>query len=262
MQPVSAPLRLAFVQCQTHWHDPEANRDLFDGWFEQLEVPVDLLVLPEMFSTGFTMDSRAQAETMTGDTVLWMSERARDLDAVLCGSLVIEEGGEVFNRLLWARPDGSMATYDKRHLFRMAGEHEHYAAGTAPVVLELQGWRVRPLVCYDLRFPVWSRNRGDYDLLLVVANWPAPRQAAWDTLLAARAIENLCYAVGVNVVGVDGNSVAYTGGSAVRGPEGEVIADAGELPGVYVATLDGRALSDYRSRFPAWQDADAFELRL
>jgi predicted amidohydrolase len=254
-------LTLCLVQTATRWHDPAANRALFDHWLTQMPAGVRLMVLPEMFSTGFTMDSGAMAETMDGPTVRWMRQRASEMNVHLCGSLVVEEDGARYNRFVWMPPEGEPVCYDKRHRFRMAGEHQHYAAGRERCIVTLDGWRVLPLVCYDLRFPVWLRNRGDYDLLLAVANWPAPRQLAWNALLRARAIENLSYAAGVNIVGTDGNGVSYTGGSAVYDPEGTAMLEAGAEPGLHTVTLDGEALSAYRQRFPAWQDADDFLLR-
>ena len=254
------PLTLSLVQTTTCWHDPAANRALFDEWLAQVPDDVQLVVLPEMFSTGFTMASHEVAEPMSGPTVEWLRRRAVDHGRTLCGSTVIEEDGRCFNRFLWVTPDGEVASYDKRHRFRMAGEHEHYAAGSERRVMRLGGWRILPLVCYDLRFPVWLRNRGDYDLLLAVANWPAARQRAWNALLRARAIENLAYAAGVNVVGEDGNGIEYTGGSAVYDPEGAALLEAGREPCLCTLTLDGDALEDYRRRFPAGQDADDFEL--
>jgi predicted amidohydrolase len=182
------------------------------------------------------------------------------MNKAIVGSVVIAERGEYFNRLIWSTPEG-VATYDKRHRFRMAGEHNHYSAGTAREVFTLGEWRVCPMVCYDLRFPVWSRNRDDYDLLIYVANWPAARQTAWDVLVRSRAIENLSYLAAVNIVGIDGNGVAYQGGSGVFGPEGEVLAQAGGSAGRVETTLTKDTLERYRAAFPAWQDADEFDLR-
>jgi omega-amidase len=254
------PLTVSLVQTATRWHDPAGNRARFDDWFAQVPATSALVVLPEMFSTGFTMASAEVAEPMSGPTVAWLRESAARLGKVVCGSVAIADGGQHYNRFFWATPDGALTHYDKRHRFRMAGEHQHYAAGDRRCVVTLHGWRILPLVCYDLRFPVWLRNRGDYDLLLAVANWPAARQSAWNTLLRARAIENLAYAVGVNIVGRDGNGVEYTGGSAVYDPEGRELVHAGDRPGIVTVTLDGEALTGYRQRFPAWQDADDFSL--
>lgn len=254
------PLTLSLVQTATHWHDPEANRAMFDGYLSRVPADAQLVMLPEMFSTGFTMAAEAVAEPMSGPTVAWMRRSAASLGIVVCGSVVITEGGGCYNRFLWVTPEGDVVAYDKRHRFRMVGEHEHYAAGAERVIVELGDWRILPVVCYDLRFPVWLRSRRDYDLLLAVANWPAPRQAAWNALLRARAIENLACAAGVNIIGTDGNGVGYTGGSAVYDPQGTALLEAGSDAGIYTVTLDRQALEDHRSRFPAWQDADDFEL--
>ena len=254
-------LTLSLFQCATHWHDPVANRALFDGLFKAASSESDVLVLPEMFSTGFTMASQEVAEPMDGPTVNWLRERAAARRQVLCGSVVIEDQDAYFNRFIWARPDGSIAHYDKRHLFRMADEHQHYDEGQERPVLELDGWRILPLVCYDLRFPVWLRNADDYDVLLCVANWPAARRVAWQTLLRARAIENLSYAVGVNRIGVDGNQVSYAGDSAVYDFSGGALIELGDEEQVATLSLDPGALRDHREAFPAWRDADQFEIK-
>lgn len=264
------PLRLALVQAALAWHDPAGNRARLGEMISARAAGVDVIVLPEMFSTGFTMQPEQAHETMDGESVAWMRAQAAATGAVVCGSLSMRDGtaaGNSFlNRFLWVRPDGSIEQYDKRHLFRMSGEHEHYAAGSARLVVSHRGWRICPLVCYDLRFPVFSRNAfeggtADYDLLLYVANWPAPRQVAWETLLAARAIENLSYVVGVNRVGTDGNGFAFDGGTAAFGFAGEQLLLARSQAGVYVVELDAAALATHRERFPAWRDADAFTLR-
>ena len=254
-------LRLSLFQCATHWHDPAANRALFDGLFNEASSESDVLVLPEMFSTGFTMASREVAEPMDGPTVSWMRERAAARGQTLCGSVVIEDQDDYYNRFIWAAPDGSITHYDKRHLFRMADEHRHYREGETRPVLELNGWRILPLVCYDLRFPVWLRNADDYDVLLCVANWPAARRVAWQTLLKARAIENLSYAVGVNRIGVDDNQINYSGDSAVYDFAGGVLVELGDQPQVANVSLDPHALRDHRDAFPAWRDADRFEIK-
>ena len=253
-------LTVSLIQTATHWEDPGANREMFDEWFTRLPADGELVLLPEMFSTGFTMSSREVAEEMGGPTTDWMQTRARELDRVLCGSLVIREGDRYFNRFCWATPNGEVRHYDKRHRFRMAGEDEHYDAGTTRAVFELDGWRVCPMVCYDLRFPVWLRNRDDYDLLVCVANWPAARQMAWNTLLNARAIENQAYVAAVNIVGEDGNGVVYGGGSCVFGPEGEALMPPAGDAGIFTQTLDKATLDNFRSDFPAWQDADSFSI--
>jgi predicted amidohydrolase len=206
------------------------------------------------------METEALAEDMDGPTVGWMREEAAALGCVITGSLIVREQGRCHNRLVWARPDGTLGHYDKRHLFRVAGEQDHYAAGDQRRVLELKGWRVCPLICYDLRFPVWSRNRDDYDLLLYVANWPQRRAHAWSTLLKARAIENLCYVVGVNRIGRDGNGASYAGDSVALDFLGQPLSSEGGGDRVETAVLDLESLRAYRSSFPAHLDADRFEL--
>ena len=253
-------LRLALLQTELVWHDPAANR----AHFEQLLARVgetDLVILPEMFTTGFSMESAALAEPADGSTAVWLREQARRIGAVVTGSLIVQdEDGRHRNRLLWATPEGELLHYDKRHLFRMAGEHEHYAPGEQRLVLTLKGWRIRPLICYDLRFPVWSRAQDDTDLLLYVANWPAPRRGHWNRLLPARAIENLCYVAAVNRIGSDGNGHPYAGDSQVLDFQGEPLVEAGAVAGIFHTTLSATALTAYRERFPAQRDADAFRL--
>lgn len=255
-------LNVALIQSELHWHDAQRNRARFDRLFEELSAPCDLIVLPEMFSTGFTMSSKTQAEVMSGPTLSWMKASAARLSAVVCGSIIVEEGGAFYNRFIWAQSDGGLCTYDKRHLFRMADEHRHYCAGGERTLLELRGFRVFPQVCYDLRFPVFSRNRGDYDLAIYVANWPASRALAWNALLRARAIENQCYVVGVNRIGTDGNAVDYVGDSAVFAFDGTSLLAAGSAGGVFRVALDLDALRAYREEFPAWRDADEFDISL
>ncbi|PAV46675.1 amidohydrolase [Pseudomonas sp. HAR-UPW-AIA-41] len=253
-------LQLALIQTTLVWQDASANREHFARLLEQARG-TDLIVLPEMFSTGFSMDSAALAEPEDGPTSQWLRQQAQDLGAVVCGSLIIQAAdGSYRNRLLWARPDGSLAHYDKRHLFRMAGEHKHYSAGEQQVVLEVKGWRVRPLICYDLRFPVWSRDAGGTDLLLYTANWPAARRHHWNHLLPARAIENLCYVAAVNRVGEDGKGHAYSGDSQVLDFQGESLLAAQDVDGVFRVRLSAAELAAYRQRFPAHLDADSFVL--
>ena len=257
-------LTVAFVQTALHWHDAAANRAALGRQLAHLAGPTDLIVLPEMFSTGFSMDAPGQAETMAGPTVAWLREQAAAHNAVVTGSVIIAEDGAYYNRLLWARPDGTLATYDKRHLFTLAGEQHTYAPGTARLVEEWRGWRICPLVCYDLRFPVWSRNQplAPYDLVLYVANWPAVRRTAWTTLLRARAIENVACALGVNRVGRDGLGHDYAGDSALLDAQGHYLVEAGEAIGVFAHTLRRAELDAFRARFAALHDGDAFELRV
>lgn len=233
-----------------------------------LPEPTDLIILPEMFTTGFTMDARAVAEPMNLTTFRWLKQMAAQTGAVVTGSYVIQEGGNYFNRLIWMQPDGQFDTYDKRHLFRMAGEDGIYTAGTRRIIKEWKGWRICPLICYDLRFPAWSRNHQTessdfvYDLLLYVANWPAPRRNAWNILLQGRAIENLSYVVGVNRVGTDGNGHPYTGDSAVIDFKGDVLFRHSDTEIVHQQTLALDDLRAFREKFPANLDADAFTMLL
>jgi len=259
------PLTVSLIQTKTHWHDPQANRDMFEGLLKDVPAQSQLVLLPEMFSTGFTMCSAEVAESMTGATVSWLLQQAQNYGQVLCGSLVVVEQGKFYNRFVAAYPDGKLVHYDKRHRFRMAGEHEHYESGAEKIVFYVAGWRVCPMVCYDLRFPVWFRNCDDYDLLICVANWPKQRQVAWNTLLRARAIENQAYCAAVNIIGTDGNGTQYGGGSGVYGPDGRVLAELTETGGgqsaqVITQILDGNSLQLLRQSFPVWQDADNFQL--
>ena len=259
-------LRVSLVQGNTLWHDAAGNREYYGRLIEEQVTDSDLIVLPETFTSGFSNEALAEAEGMDGPTVAWMRELAQRRAAVVCASIQCRTDDGVYNRLLWARPDGSLAHYDKRHLFRMAGEHERYAAGRHAITVDLHGWRIRPLVCYDLRFPVFIRNRFghdqaegfDYDLVLFVANWPAPRRHAWRTLLMARAIENLAYCIGVNRVGSDGNQVGYAGDSAVLDHLGQPLVECGNQEAVVSVNLSAAALRMHRERFPAHLDADRF----
>lgn len=250
-------LTVTLVQADLHWEAVEANLAMFDAHLDAMAPAGDLIILPEMFATGFSMSAHRLAETMSGRAVAWMQARARASGAVIAGSLIIRDSDHFYNRLIWARPDGTLATYNKKHLFRYADEHRIYTAGNEQATLELKGWRVRPFICYDLRFPIWCRNLGPaYDLALFVANWPARRSAHWRKLLVARAIENQCYVIGVNRVGKDGNGHAYDGGSAVIDPRGDLQFDAGNTVAAHTARLSYSNLRSYRDTFPAWKDAD------
>ena len=259
-------LRVSLVQGATRWHDPAGNREYYGSLIAPLAGRTDLVVLPETFTSGFSNEAIHNAETMDGAAVAWLRERARELDAAITGSVQLRVGEGVHNRLLFVTPDGEVRHYDKRHLFRYADEHKRYAAGRERLIVEWKGWKICPLVCYDLRFPVFSRNghdaqRGfDYDLVLFVANWPAARAYAWRTLLRARAIENLSYCLGVNRVGIDGNQLPYSGDSAVLDYLGQTMADLGAQEQTVTVTLDLAALAAFREKFPAWMDADAFSL--
>lgn len=266
---MSAPdLNISIIQAATVWHNPQANRDYYQKLLSEQNPETDLIVLPETFTSGFSNTALAQAETMQGETVAWLRAQAQHLNSAITGSVQIREGEKVFNRMLWAMPDGSIQHYDKRHLFRMANEHERYSAGNDKLFIEYKGWRICPQVCYDLRFPVYSRNRFnnsvsngyDYDLLIYVANWPSPRHFAWQTLLKARAIENLAYVVGVNRVGTDGNDLNYLGGSTVLDFLGGTVVETGSESQMQSACISYTELSAFRERFPVHMDADAFEI--
>ena len=251
-------LRLALLQGPLAWHAVPANLNYFGALLASLEA-VDLVLLPEMFNTGFSMDSATQAEPEMGPTTQWLLEQAQRLNAVVCGSLIVKVAeGDYRNRLIWARPDGSLAHYDKRHLFRMAGEHHHFTAGEQQLQVELKGWRIRPLICYDLRFPVWSRDAENTDLLFYLASWPAARRMAWNRLLPARAIENLCYVAAVNRTGTDQQGYAYSGDSQVLDFMGETLLNAGDQDGIFYVSLQANTLAEFKRRFPAYLDADTF----
>jgi predicted amidohydrolase len=261
-------LRISLVQGDTRWLDPAGNRDYYGHLIAPLHGTTDLILLPETFTSGFSNDAIAKAEGMDGPTVAWLREQSRRLGAAITGSVQIREGEGVYNRLFFATPDGGLQHYDKRHLFRYAKEHERYAAGRVRLTVEWQGWRICPLVCYDLRFPVYSRNRFDverpggldYDLLLYVANWPSARAYPWKTLLRARAIENLCFVAGLNRVGSDGNGLHYSGDSAVIDFLGHPLSEAAAEEVVTTTTLPAAELLAHRERFPAMLDGDAFSL--
>jgi len=262
-------LRISLVQGETRWHDPAGNREYYGEMISSLKGITDLVILPETFTSGFSNDAIGDAETMDGPTLAWMRGHAAAIDAAVTGSVQVRDGDDVFNRMFWVTPDGAVQHYDKRHLFRYAREHERYAAGRDRLTVEWKGWRICPLVCYDLRFPVFARNRYDverpdaldYDLQIYVANWPAVRAYAWKTLLRARAIENLCYVAGLNRVGRDGNDIEYAGDSAVIDFVGDAVSECGENEVVSTTTLLGAELEAHRRRFPAMLDGDRFELR-
>jgi omega-amidase len=255
-------LRITLVQTALHWEDNAANRTHFAKEIKAIRKgSTDLIVLPEMFTSGFTMNPAKVSETMKGETVSLMLQTAKDKQAVICGSLVIAEKKNYYNRLIWAQPDGKVLHYDKRHLFRMADEHLTYTAGEKRKVFLLNGWRICPLICYDLRFPVWSRNNDDYDVLIYVANWPKRRNFAWKQLLIARAIENQCYTVGLNRIGTDGKNIPYSGDSVVLDPLGKKISNckAGAAC-ITTVTLAAAELSELRAAFPVSKDADKFTI--
>lgn len=252
-------LTLSLIQTFITPDDPELNLAAYEPLLRRAEGS-DLVVLPEVFTTGFSASARNHAEVVGGRAYKWLARWARELDAVVTGSVVVREGERYSNRLIWMKPSGDYAQYDKRHLFRMAGEHKRYTGGNERLIVELKGWRILPMVCYDLRFPVWSRNRNDYDMALYVANWPAARSLHWRRLLQARAIENLSYVVGVNRIGEDEKSQKYSGDSAIYGPDGETVLDLEDRSGCFTETLSAERLVSYRESFPAYLDADDFTL--
>ena len=258
-------LRVSLVQTSLYWKSPEANRAMLEERLSDLNGATDLVILPEMFTTGFTMDAGDVAEPPRLHTERWMKQMAKRLNSVITGSYVVSDGGRYFNRLLWVYPDGGIEKYDKRHLFRMADEDQHYAPGNSKLITDIKGWKVAPFICYDLRFPVWIRNsfnsgKFGYDLALFVANWPAPRARAWEILLKARAIENSAFVAGVNRTGTDGAGVTYKGGSLVSDPRGELLADLSDSEEVITVTLHQQALEDYRDKFPVQLDSDNFTI--
>jgi omega-amidase len=250
-------LTITLVQTHLEWEDIDANLELFDTRIDDIKVPTDLIILPEMFSTGFSMNAESLAEEMGGKAVTWLRNKSVEKNTVITGSVMVREAGRFFNRLVWARPDGKLITYDKKHLFRYAGEEKVYTAGRHPVTVDLNGWRIRPFICYDLRFPIWVRNLNQaYDLAVFVANWPAKRAAHWRALLRARAIENQAFVAAVNRVGTDGNGFEYSGHSALIDPTGEVIFEEENKACVPTLQLNYKVLTNYRTQFPAWMDAD------
>lgn len=254
-------LSVALIQADLVWENITANLATLEEKIAALPEAVDVIVLPEMFSTGFSMNARL-AEVMNVTTTRWLKLMAAHTKALLIGSFQVKEAGNYYNRLLCVRPDGTYDTYDKRHLFRMGAEHQTFIPGSKRLIVEWKGWRICPLICYDLRFPVWSRQLAEnsYDLLLYVANWPAARAYAWNTLLRARAIENLSYVVGVNRVGTDGNGIAHAGGSLAVDFLGEVLSDLGEAESERIVHLGKDPLERYRAAFPALLDADSFSV--
>jgi predicted amidohydrolase len=256
-------LHVTLVQQSLVWQDAKANRERLDALLAPLANNTDVIVLPEMFPTGFSMQVESLYESPNGETARWLQTKAEELNTAITGSLIVKDGEKYYNRLLWARPNAELLHYDKRHLFRMAKEHEHFSSGGGLALsLECRGFRICPLVCYDLRFPVYSRRRPelDYDLLIYVASWPATRRQAWRALLKARAIENQAFVVGVNRIGEDGNGIAYAGDSVVHDFMGEPVAELADESAVTTVELDGDALRAFRERFPAHLDADRFTL--
>lgn len=256
-------LTVTLLQSNPAWEEIDANLAMYDHQLDGIDADTDLIVLPEMFSSGFSMNASCLAESMNGRTVTWMKQKALEIKTALIGSLIIEENDHYYNRMVFVHPDGRLITYDKKHLFAFAGEDQVYTAGKAHADIVLQQWRIRPFICYDLRFPIWIRNLNlGYDVALFTANWPAPRAAHWQTLLRARAIENQTYVIGVNRVGKDGNGLEYPGHSAVIAPTGDVILEMAQKEGDGTITLDRKLLDQFRKEFPVWRDGDGDMIKL
>ena len=276
-------LKVTIIQSDLHWEDKQKNIELFSETITAISEPTDLIVLPEMFTTGFSMSPEKFAEPMTGTTINWMKQKAKEKNCVITGSFICEEKGKHYNRLVWMNVDGTCSTYDKRHLFRMGDEDNHYGHGQKKIIVELKGWKICPLICYDLRFPVWSRNKSgvrsqelvdkketdlsvlrspDYDLLIYVANWPERRAHPWKSLLVARAIENQSYVIGVNRIGNDGHDIYHSGDSVVLNAKGESISKIkSHEDSIETITLNYNELVEFRKIFPVALDADEFEIQ-
>ncbi len=255
--------RLSLIQTHIEWESPEKNYRRYEKLIDENIPETDAVLLPEMFATGFSMNTGGFAETMDGPSISWMREMAASRNMAIGGSLIIRENEGVKNRFVWMLPNGNYTFYDKRHLFRMGLENEFYKPGHQRIVVEHKGFRFLLAVCYDLRFPVWLRNRNDYDAILLVANWPAARRDVWTKLIYARALENLCYMAAVNRTGTDGNEIDYTGDSMAVDMKGQIMHLAAEnREEVFTVVFDLNKLLDFRQKFPAWADADDFEIRL
>ena len=254
-------MKVALIQSPLFWENPKANRNHFEVKINALAEKVDLIVLPEMFSTGFTMNPEAVFETMEGETIQWLQSLAKAKNSAITGSLVIKENGNFYNRLVFVFPSGEIQFYDKRHLFTLAGEDKVYTSGNQKLIVEYLGWKICPLICYDLRSPVFARNVEGYDVLIYVANWPKLRINAWDILLKARSVENLCYTIGLNRVGFDDNNFEYNGHSQAVDFLGNYVLEPKETEGVFVVELNKGKLVETRNKFGFLNDRDVFELK-
>jgi omega-amidase len=257
-------LTVTLIQTNLHWQNKKANLEMLQRKIESIKEKTEVVILPEMFTTGFSMKPELFAEKMDGETVQWMKKIAAERKIIITGSVIVEVGGKYFNRLIWMLPNGEYGVYDKRHLFAFADEHKHYARGNKKLIASVKGWKINLQVCYDLRFPVWARQspslekEAEYDLLINVANWPDKRRLAWKTLLRARAIENQCFVIGVNRVGEDGNKISYNGDSSIIDPMGEIIYEKNTVEDIFTCTLQKEKVIEIRNQFPFWRDADSF----
>lgn len=255
-------LTFTLIQSDLHWEDKAANLTMFEEKITSIQGKKEIVVLPEMFNTGFSMKPGELSEEMNGESVAWMKRMAAEHKIILTGSLMIKEADKYFNRTIWMQPDGVYGTYDKRHLFSYGGEDREFTTGTKRLIAQVKGWKICTMICYDLRFPVWNRmsKKDDYDVLLFVANWPVKRVEAWKTLLRARAIENQCYVVAVNRIGKDGTGLEYSGESCVIHPTGEILYSKGNIEDIFTMTLDKQEVESTRATFPFLNDKDEFML--
>lgn len=259
------PLTITTIQTNLAWEDKQANLQMLEQKINSIQQKTEVVVLPEMFSTGFSMQPDRFAESMDGETIKWMQRVSAENKIIITGSIIVNEHDKYYNRLIWMLPNGQYGVYDKRHLFAFADEDQHYAAGNKRLIASVKGWRINLQICYDLRFPVWARQQTqpegpEYDLLIYVANWPERRSHAWKTLLLARAIENQCYVIGVNRVGEDGNGIYHSGDSMLIDPLGEILYHTKDVEDVNTITLDKEKLLTVRDKYPFWKDADGFLL--
>jgi len=261
-------LTFTIIQTSLHWEEKALNLAMLEEKITGIKEKTEVVILPEMFSTGFSMNPEKLAEEMDGETIAWMKRISSEKKIILTGSIMIAENGNYYNRLVWMLPNGQMGLYDKKHLFAYAGENNHYTSGNKRLIASVKGWKINLQVCYDLRFPVWSRqaykpgenHQLEYDVLIYVANWPEKRSLAWKTLLQARAIENQCFCIGVNRVGNDGNSIYYSGDSMVIHPLGEVLYHKPQDEDIFTITLQKDELENIRQKMPFWKDADSFKI--
>ncbi len=264
-------LTITLIQTNLHWEDKKANLSMLSKKIDSIKERTEVVILPEMFSTGFSMNPETLAEEMNGETVEWMKKISAEKNIILTGSIMVKEDKKYFNRLIWMLPDGNYGYYDKRHLFAYGNEHTHFSSGNKRLIASVKGWKINLMVCYDLRFPVWSRQspipglpkteedaKFEYDILIYIANWPQKRNHAWKTLLQARAIENQCYVLGVNRIGDDGNEVHYSGDSMIIDPFGEILYQKEDEDAIFTYTLQKENLTEARDKFPFWKDAESF----
>ena len=255
-------MKTALIQSAIIWENPEANRNYFEQKINTISESIDLIVLPEMFTTGFTMNPETVAETMDGKTMGWLQSLAKAKKTAITGSLIVTDNNNFYNRLVFVFPSGEIQFYDKRHLFTLAGEDKVYTSGTQKLIVDYLGWKICPLVCYDLRFPVFARNIENYDLLLYVANWPKPRINAWDILIKARSVENMCYTIGVNRNGVDNANLEYVGHSQVVDFLGNYILEPQETEGIFIVEFDKEKMNNARNKLGFLNDRDSFEIKI